>query len=129
MSKSKKNSCCNICPMPVCGPMYQVYPARLSPVYAPVQNCAGNAGCGQLVAQNYGGCNNNNNCNNGCGFLGGGICTLLIFLLILGNTGLLENRNALTLILLFWICGGFGCGGFGGGCGGFGGFGGGRCGC
>ena len=44
------------------------------------------------------------------GFGSGGICPLLLFLLILGNTGLLENRNALTLILLFWCCGGFGCG-------------------
>ncbi|WP_055665653.1 hypothetical protein [Desnuesiella massiliensis] len=59
-------------------------------------------------------------CGCGCGFgfgrgfgFGGcgnglNICTLLPFLIILGNTGLLENKNAFTLILLFWAC----CGGF-----------------
>lgn len=53
-------------------------------------------------------CGSNRGC---CGGFGGGcgldICTLLPFLLILGNTGLLENKNAFTLILLFWCC----CGG------------------
>lgn len=117
MSKCKNNCCCNCScnATPVCGPLYQMNPVRMAPVCMPV---AHNTAPSYMPMPSY----NNGGCRNGSfggGFGGGGICTLLIFLLILGNTGLLENRNALTLILLFWCCGGFGCGNnrsFGCGC-------------
>ena len=110
MSKCKNNCCCNCgCnATPVCGPLYQMNPVRMAPVCMPVaQNTAPSYMPMQMPMYNNAGCGNGSFCG---GFGGGGICTLLLFLLILGNTGLLENRNALTLILLFWCCGGFGCG-------------------
>lgn len=134
MSKNKNNCCCNnYCATPVCGQLYQINPIQMAPVCAPVcgpmSNCCAPTAqiCAPVAPMNRG-------CGSGCGSgLGGNnICTLLLFLLILGNTGLLENRNALTLILLFWCCFGLGNrGGCNSGCGGFGGFGGfgGGCGC
>ncbi|OFI06099.1 hypothetical protein CLOACE_12420 [Clostridium acetireducens DSM 10703] len=31
-------------------------------------------------------------------------CTLILFLLILGYSGLINNNNALILIFLYWLC-------------------------
>ncbi|MBU3202630.1 hypothetical protein [Clostridium algidicarnis] len=70
--------------------------------------CRGNvsSNCGNIGGNNCG-----NNCGNSCGSICGSrglnICTLLPFLLILGETGLINNNRIYTLILLFWCC----CGG------------------
>ncbi|WP_032120796.1 hypothetical protein [Clostridium amazonitimonense] len=50
-------------------------------------------------------CRDNNRCGGGLN-----ICTLLPFLLILGETNLLNNNRVYTLILLFWCCCGGNCG-------------------
>ncbi len=53
---------------------------------------------------NHGKCDTSKNCGNSCS--GFNACTALPTLLILCQSGLLNNDRAYTLLLLFWLCGG-----------------------